>query len=174
MKYGDSSLLNIEEVEVSDIGLDYLRTEMIEYIKNQFKINWNGLHGANHWARVLHHGKYIAKRRNADLLVVELFAFLHDSCRWDDGRDLKHGERGAEFVYGINGKFFKLNDLQLDDLCFAIRHHSGGEISSNPTIQTCWDSDRLDLGRVGIIPSPKFISDVASEMIDYAYDLSIK
>ena len=174
MKYGDSSLLNIEEGEVSEISLDYSRAEMIEYIKNQFKINWNGLHGANHWARVLHHGKYIAKRRNADLLVVELFAFLHDSCRWDDGRDPSHGERGAEFVYGINGKFFKLNDVQLDNLCFAIRNHSGGELSIDPTIQTCWDSDRLDLGRVGITPSPKFISDVASEMIDYAYDLSIK
>jgi uncharacterized protein len=174
MKYGGNSLLNIEEVEVSEISLDYLRAEMIEYIRNQFRINWNGLHGANHWARVLHHGKYIGKRRNADLLVIELFAFLHDSCRWDDGRDPNHGERGAEFAYGMNGKFFKLNELQLDNLCFAIRHQSGGEISSNPTIQTCWDSDRLDLGRVGITPSPKFISDVASEMIDYAYDLSIK
>ena len=154
--------------------IEYSRNNLIEHVRNQFKIDWHGLHGANHWARVFHHGKYIAQRREADLLVVELFAFLHDSCRFDEGRDIKHGERGAEFAYGMNGNLFHLNNNQLDDLCFAIRHHSGGDISTNATIQTCWDSDRLDLGRVGIIPSPKFISEVASEMIDYAFDLSIK
>jgi uncharacterized protein len=152
--------------------MQYDRTGLADHIRSQFKIDWNGLHGANHWARVLHHGKRIGLKRNADLLVIELFSFLHDSCRWDDGRDPMHGERGAEFAHGINGQFFHLDGAQLDDLCFAIRHHSSGEISTNPTIQTCWDSDRLDLGRVGIFPSPEFISDVASEMIDYAYELS--
>jgi uncharacterized protein len=154
--------------------IEYSRNNLIEHVRNQFKIDWHGLHGANHWARVFHHGKYIAQRREADLLVVELFAFLHDSCRFDEGRDIKHGERGAEFAYGMNGNLFHLNGNQLDNLCFAIRHHSGGDISTDATIQTCWDSDRLDLGRVGIVPSPKFISEVASEMIDYAFDLSIK
>ena len=154
--------------------MEYNRNDLIQHVRSQFKIDWHGLHGANHWARVLHHGKYIAQRREEDLLVVELFAFLHDSCRWDDGRDPDHGERGAEFVYGINGKFFRLNDHQLDNLCFAIRYHSGGNISNNATIQTCWDSDRLDLGRVGITPSRKFISEVAAEMVDYALELSIK
>jgi uncharacterized protein len=85
-----------------------------------------------------------------------------------------HSLHGAEYAYGMNGDLFHLNSAQLDDLCFAIRNHSGGDISTNATIQTCWDSDRLDLGRVGIIHSPKFISEVASEMIDYAFDLSIK
>ena len=154
--------------------MEYNRNNLIEHVRNQFKIDWHGLHGANHWARVFHHGKYIAQRREADLLVVELFAFLHDSCRFDEGRDLKHGERGAEFAYGMNGSLFHLSSNQLDDLCFAIRHHSGGDVSTNATIQTCWDSDRLDLGRVGVVPSSKFISSVASEMIDYAFDLSIK
>ena len=88
--------------------LEYNRNDLIEHVRSQFKIDWHGLHGANHWARVLHHGKYIAQRRDADLLVVELFAFLHDSCRWNDGRDPQHGERGAEFVYGINGDFFSV------------------------------------------------------------------
>lgn len=116
----------------------------------------------------------MALRGKADLLVVELFAFLYDSCHWDDGSDLKHGERGAEFAYSVNGQLFHLNSTQLDDLCFAIRHHSGGDVSTNATIQTCWDSDRLDLGRVGILPSAKYMSDIASEMIDYALDLSVK
>jgi len=154
--------------------MEYCRNTLLKQLQSEFKIDWHGLHGANHWARVFHHGKWIAERRDADLLVVELFAFLHDSCRWSEGRDLGHGERGAEFAYSMNGNLFHLNNIQLDDLCFAIRHHSGGDISTNATIQTCWDSDRLDLGRVGIVPSSKYISNFATEIIDYAFELSIK
>ncbi len=54
-----------------------------------------------------------------------------------------------------------------------MKYHSGGEVSTNPTIQSCWDADRLDLGRVGIIPSPRFVSAEASQLIDEAYEWSI-
>jgi uncharacterized protein len=53
-------------------------------IREQFKINWHGIHGANPWARVLHHGTAIGSERSADLLVVEFFVFLHDNQRHDD------------------------------------------------------------------------------------------
>ncbi len=36
-----------------------------------------------------------------------------------------------------------------------------------------FDIDRLDLGRVGIIPSPKFLSEEASKIIDEAFNWSI-
>jgi uncharacterized protein len=152
----------------------YDRAGLIALIKSEFKLDWGGIHGANHWARVLHHGKTIGEMRQADLLVVELFGFLHDSCRLNDGRDPQHGQRAADFAHGIHGDFYQLNSKQLDLLCFAMQHHSGGEVSTNATIQTCWDSDRLDLGRVGIIPSPKFMSAEGAEFIDYAFDLSLK
>jgi uncharacterized protein len=152
----------------------YDRTGLIALIKSEFKLDWDGIHGANHWARVLHHGKTIGELRQADLLVVELFGFLHDSCRLNDGRDPQHGQRAADFAHGIQGDFYQLTPKQLDTLCFAMQHHSGGEVSTNATIQTCWDSDRLDLGRVGIIPSPKFISAEGAQFIDYAFDLSLK
>ncbi len=152
----------------------YDRTGLIALIKSEFKLDWGGIHGANHWARVLHHGKTIGGLREADLLVVELFGFLHDSCRLNDGRDPQHGQRAADFAHGIHGDFYQLNPKQLDLLCFAMQHHSGGEVSTNATIQTCWDSDRLDLGRVGIIPSPKFMSAEGAEFIAYAFDLSLK
>lgn len=153
---------------------DYDRSGLISLIKSEFKLNWHGIHGANHWARVLHHGRTIGEIRNADLMVVELFGFLHDSCRWSDGRDMQHGERAAEFAHGIHGDYFNLTPAQLDKLCFAMRHHSGGDVSEDATIQTCWDADRLDLGRVGIIPSEKFLSEEATIFIDDAYDWSIE
>ena len=152
----------------------YDRAGLIALIKSEFMLDWGGIHGANHWARVLHHGKTIGELRQADLLVVELFGFLHDSCRLNDGRDPQHGQRAADFAHGIQGDFFHLKPSQLDTLCFAMQHHSGGEVSTNATIQTCWDSDRLDLGRVGIKPSAQYISEEASGFIDLAYEWSIR
>ena len=51
-------------------------------------------------------------------------------------------------------------------------HHSDGAVDSDPTIQTCWDADRLDLGRVGIKPTAKYLSPVASQHIESAYNWS--
>ncbi len=150
----------------------YDRAGLIDLIKSEFKIDWHGIHGANHWARVLNHGKNIGEIRKADLLVVELFGFLHDSCRLNDGRDPMHGQRAAEFAYGIHGDYYQLKPKQLNELCYALRHHSGGEVSTNKTIQTCWDAGRLDLGRVGIFPSPQYLSQEAHIFIDLAYDWS--
>jgi uncharacterized protein len=48
----------------------YDRLGLIVLIKSEFKLDWHGIHGANHWARVLHHGKNIGQLRHADLLVV--------------------------------------------------------------------------------------------------------
>lgn len=150
----------------------YDRAGLIAHIKSEFKLDWQGIHGAHHWARVLNHGKNIGQIRKADLLVVELFGFLHDSCRLDDGKDPCHGQRAAEFAHGIHGDYYQLAPMQLDELCYALSNHSGGDISSNKTIQTCWDADRLDLGRVGIFPSPQFLSKEASIFIDIAYSWS--
>lgn len=153
---------------------EYDRTGLIALIKSEFKPDWHGIHGANHWARVLHHGKNIGALRKADLMVVELFGFLHDSCRLNDGRDPKHGARAAEFAHGIHGDYFQLDAKQLDKLCNAMKYHSSGEVSADATIQTCWDSDRLDLGRAGIFPSPEYLSQEASLFIDLANDWSIR
>lgn len=67
--------------EHSRAVLDYDRTGLLGHIRPQFQINWHGTHGASHWARVLHHGRHIGTQTKADPPIVELFAFLHDSCR---------------------------------------------------------------------------------------------
>ena len=154
--------------------MDYKRPQLVQYLKEQFRLEWDGIHGANHWARVLYHSRQIGEERQADLLVVELFGFLHDSCRENDGRDPKHGVRAAELAKALNTQYFDLKPKQLDTLCYAITHHSGGEVSTNATIQTCWDGDRLDLGRVGIVPSPKYLSAEAHRHIETAFEMSIR
>ena len=36
-------------------------------------------------------------------------------------------------------------------------HHSDGRVDADVTVQTCWDADRLDLGRVGKRPDPRLL-----------------
>ena len=74
----------------------------------------------------------------------------------------------------IHGDYYNLTPNQLDKLCYAMRHHSGGDVSDDATIQTCWDADRLDLGRVGVFPSPQYLSQEANIFIDLAYDWSMQ
>lgn len=141
---------------------------LLRLLRAQFRIDWHGLHGARHWARVRHHGLRIAEDRGADRLVVELFALLHDSQRENEHLDPAHGERAAAFAATLNHGYFDLSPTQLDCLTQAMRFHSEGLMHPDATIQTCWDADRLDLGRVGIIPSPDYLSEFAAPLIDEA------
>ncbi len=120
------------------------RSGLLKTILAQFRIMRHGVHGPNHWARVRRHGLTIGKAVGADLLVVELFAFLHDSQRENEWEDPGHGQRAAEYAVSLNRKFFDLDCEQMDLLCAAIRGHSDGKIDPHPTIQSCWDADRLD------------------------------
>jgi uncharacterized protein len=150
----------------------YDRVGLLAEIRRGFTLDWAGHHGANHSGRVRHHALSIAKSRSANLLVVELFAFLHDSQRRDEWRDPKHGERGAEYARSLQGKFYSLGAKPLSQLTHAIRYHSGGEVSTDTTIQSCWDADRLDLGRVGIKPRSEFLSPHGAQHIESAYGWS--
>ena len=49
------------------------------------------------------------------------------------------------------------HEQEMEMLEFACVNHSGGQTRSDPTVLTCWDADRLDLGRVGIAVNPKYL-----------------
>ena len=155
------------------MSANFQRKQLLKAILDQFKISRNGVHGPAHWARVRYHGLMIGAECGADLHVVELFAFLHDSKRLNEYSDPDHGARAADYATSLNGSFFTLNANQLDLLCKAMRGHSGGQVHRDPTIQTCWDADRLDLGRVGIRPDPYFLSSFAATLIQSAYEWSL-
>ena len=46
-------------------------------------------------------------------------------------------------------------DEEVSLLESACRYHTTAHRTGNPTIDVCFDADRLDLGRVGILPDPK-------------------
>ncbi|MCP3987162.1 MAG: hypothetical protein GY723_22475 [bacterium] len=131
-----------------------LTPALLEHLEARFRLDWRGIHGVAHWARVRWNGLRIAEQTGADTRIVELFAFLHDSQRENDSWDQEHGLRAAEVARELNGRFFELGDQDLDLLVFACQEHTFGGTKAHPTVQTCWDADRLDLGRVGKRPDP--------------------
>lgn len=152
---------------------------LLKFSRSYFSLDWFGFHGAGHWSRVYNNGRFICSHvPEADPLVVELFAWTHDLARVDENVDYVHGKNAADLIMKeLQGRFFDLNKEQLRNLLTAVIHHSEDITNAPITIQCCWDSDRLDIGRVGIIPHADYLcTEIAKkqETIDMAYDRSKK
>jgi len=114
------------------------------------------IHGIEHWHQVEYNGMMLAPRTGADIDIVRLFAIFHDSKRFDDGHDPEHGERGAEFAKECReAKLFEIDDARFEKLYHACKFHTHERSNDDPTISTCYDADRLDLGRVGFPLDPE-------------------
>lgn len=120
----------------------------------------------------------LAKQTVAKVEVVELFAFLHDARRLNDGHDPQHGARAAAFAQQLRADgVLKLGDDDLHMLTLACAQHSAGLVEGSVTVVTCWDVDRLDLGRVGIRSSARYLcTDAAKDpsLIDWAYQCNVR
>jgi uncharacterized protein len=112
----------------------------------------------NSWRESLGKGKrnglLIAKDNGADTNVIEYFSFLHDSKRLNEYSDPDHGKRAAEFALSLRDSYVDLSNASLSLLVIACEGHTHEQFHNDVTVQTCWDADRLDLRRVGIVPDP--------------------
>ena len=140
----------------------FCRHTLLQHLRQQLDIDWWGHHGIAHWARVRANGLMLARETGANRHVVELFAFFHDSRRVNEHRDDGHGARGAALGRRLKGRHFEATDDEMDLLQYACAHHSDGMTQGDPTVLTCWDSDRLDLGRVGITPMAGYLGTEAA------------
>ena len=132
------------------------------------------IHGVVHWARVLENGLRLAEATGASVEVVTLFALFHDSRRQDDGYDTGHGFRGAKYAQSLRGTLIHLDNRSFELLYEACKLHTDGLTDGDITLQTCWDADRLDLGRVGITPLPNLLcSDAARGIIEWADERAV-
>ena len=129
-----------------------------EHAQELFECGQYSVHGLTHWRRVETIALDLARETGADRTVVRLFALLHDCCRKNDGGDPDHGPRAADMLASMFGRVFTIDPDRLCLLEQAIRYHTAGHTSDDPTIGTCWDADRLDLGRVGKRPNEKYMS----------------
>lgn len=150
---------------------------LISVLKENFKLKWSGIHGMSHWIRVKENGLRLASLNGAQTRIVEAFAFMHDSCRMNDGHDPEHGVRAGVFARRlVNEKKLLLLPDELEILVRACEGHNVGRTVEEITVCTCWDADRLDLGRVGVTPNPKYLCTEAAkqpEIIAWAYERSL-
>lgn len=141
-----------------------LSKELVKYVTDHFRLSKQSPHGPAHWMRVRKNGLELAKSTGANRRVVELFALFHDSCRINDNHDPGHGPRAAEFAHSCFDK--GLIDCSEEELILvksACIGHTHERTHPNSSIATCWDADRLDLARVGIIPIPEKLCTVEAK-----------
>ena len=134
---------------------------IVQIVKDQFEPDLHGDHGIFHWEQVEKIGQHLGKYYpDVDLKVISLFAYLHDSKVENDYHDPEHGKRAADFTAELySKKILKISPSQYTQLEFACRYHSDpAKTSDSITVQVCWDSDRLDLWRVGEVPDPQYLN----------------
>lgn len=145
-----------------------------EYLVASHTLGHDGFHVRDHWLRVLQSAREIAAATGANLRVLELFAVLHDSQRENENHGPEHGHRAAAYAVELTGKWFELADDEMDLLIDACRFHSDGMTEAHLTVQACWDAGRLDLGRVGVRPSPRFHRTTYAQRPDVVEDAYLR
>ena len=98
-------------------------------------------------ACVLENGLRLAKTTGAKVEIIQLFAIFHDARRINESVDDGHGRRGAELAAELRGRLFDVSDEDFDLLYEACAAHTDGLTAGELTIRSCWDADRLNLGR---------------------------
>jgi uncharacterized protein len=136
---------------------------IVHAVLEWYALPLESVHGVVHWARVLENGRRLAVETGANIEVVELFAVLHDSRRLNEHTDPQHGPRAAAFARKVRGRLFELPEAEFRLLHRACAGHTHERTHPDITIQTCWDADRLDLGRVGITPDPSYLCTEAAK-----------
>jgi uncharacterized protein len=138
------------------------------------------IHGPAHWSRVRRFGALLAEREalpDVARTCIEIFAWVHDLARENDDGGNQHAIDGAVAIDQIVPAVFdEVLPDQMETLRSAIRYHSDGMTAQQAfeagllpgvawqrellvaTIGCCWDADRLDLPRVGIVPDARFMS----------------
>ncbi len=126
-----------------------------------FVMDKDSIHGIQHWDEVYGNGMMLSQQLGVDQLVVGLFAYLHDCKREDDHQDPEHGDRAADFVVFLrnSGKLEFLEHSQYIQLWKAcLQHHKGVVDIEDITIGACFDADRIELIRCGIVPRVELMS----------------
>lgn len=137
--------------------------------------NWqDNIHGLEHSQRV-ERNVLLLSDSSINTTVARLFAYFHDACRSMCSHTLKfdnnessivklnkereseaeHGLKAAQLVKSYRNTLLQgLTDNEVEMLATACELHTTTLRTGNATIDICFDADRLDLWRCGIIPRP--------------------
>ena len=127
--------------------------------------SWNAFLLTPIWRKALavaasgENGLMLADVNGADKRVISYFAYIHDCQRWNEDDDPEHGPRAAAYAEK-NRNLIDLSQAQFCKLVDACTDHTFAMPSDYPfvdiTLATCWDADRLDIGRVGLTLDSKY------------------
>ncbi len=155
---------------MSNISIELLAT-----IKKYYKLRWMGTHGVIHWSHVYDNGVMLSEQAGVNPKILQLFSIFHDSQRQNEHTDKHHGKRGADLAIKLRD-MIPLNDAEFTLLTTACELHTNTLNHHNTTVQACFDSDRLDLGRVGNYPNKDLLCTPLAkqkETIEKAYKRSL-
>lgn len=137
---------------------DVIPKPVLQKIINRFELDINGgIHGIDHWSRVLINALKIAEKNNANKKILIVFSFFHDIRREHESGDPEHGLRGAKYLQTFKYKI-NINKNELKKAMIACEGHTSVLHHEDIDIATCWDADRLDLYRVGVKPDPEYLN----------------
>ena len=137
--------------------------------KNYFE-DASGCHDWTHVERVRNLGMRIGKEEGADLLVLELAAYLHDIGRKEEMKAkgaFCHAEFGAKEAENILIKY-NLKKEQLENISHCIITHRYRNSHKPETIEAkcLFDADKLDsIGAIGVARDFLFAGHSASNIL---------
>ena len=127
----------------------------------------DNIHGLSHCQRVERNAIRL-QHPGVNMTVARLFAYFHDACRSECKiqSESEHGLLASELVMSLRNSLLKdLSDYEIEMLSTACKLHTTTFKTGNPTIDTCFDADRLDLWRVFVKPDPeKMATSIGAEL----------
>ena len=139
------------------------------FLRKHFQLDWRGIHGAPHWARVAYNGRLLARElAGVNVRIVQAFALCHDLARVNERSDRAHGPRAVALLQRCGGAdWLGFSASEFAELCGAIGEHTFATSGGTLTQQVCWDADRLDLWRIDIMPDPDRLFTEAARELHY-------
>lgn len=145
------------------------KKELVKVCSEFFTDLNTSVHGITHWLRVLENGFRIAESNGANKNIIVAFAFFHDVKRQCENKDPEHGLRGGHRFQQIMYKT-NLTKEEVKKVVIACSGHTNVLFHYDIDISTCWDADRLDLYRVGIVPDANYMNNDYSKEINNIND----
>lgn len=125
---------------------------LLDEARAKFALEAGSPHGMGHWLRVLRFGLVYARELGGDTAVVTVACVGHDACRIsEDGGDVFHGHRAADWLAGFNGKLFSFDRQRMKLLREMVsQHNDGGYMPTDATASAFVSADRSDIDRDGV------------------------
>lgn len=135
------------------------------------------IHGIDHMTRVFILQELICDKleKNGTMVdrdVTRWAAITHDVGRVDDGLDLEHGRRSADWIHKHLNE--KMSPELMDKVTYTVHWHVPSDDQApvmTTELQVLKDADALDRVRLGDLDPTFLRTDVAPELIDIAQDL---